>query len=227
MNNLSYLAKITNVDGDKVTLQLKESLNIERLKTIFDGYDGERQAELFIKDPRGFTVEQRKFFFALLNDIYKETGLSVDEMKDYIYSMFRYATGNNISLSNQSVSTVDDVSYLTNLVLDFIFEHDIPFKDGYEVPPQNIQYFFYKCLMTRTCCNCGRKPADIHHVDAVGMGNNRKKINNSGRRFMALCRVCHTKIHTEGFSEFTNKRLLMPIKLSDEDLRRLGLNVID
>nr|DAG09949.1 MAG TPA: Putative HNHc nuclease [Caudoviricetes sp.] len=227
MNNLSYLAKITNVDGDKVTLQLKESLNIERLKTIFDGYDGERQAEIFIKDPRGFTVEQRKFFFALLNDIYKETGLSVDEMKDYIYSMFRYATGNNISLSNQSVSTVDDVSYLTNLVLDFIFEHDIPFKDGYEVPPQNIQYFFYKCLMTRTCCNCGRKPADIHHVDAVGMGNNRKKINNSGRRFMALCRVCHTKIHTEGFSEFTNKRLLMPIKLSDEDLRRLGLNVID
>lgn len=227
MNNLSYLAKIIKVDKDKVTLQLKESLNIERLKTIFDGYDGERQAEIFIKDPRGFTVEQRAFFFALLNDIYKETGLSVDEMKDYIYSMFRYATGNNISLSNQSVSTVDDVSYLTNLVLDFIFEHDIPFKDGYEVPPQNIQYFFYKCLMTRTCCNCGRKPADIHHVDAVGMGNNRKKINNSGRRFMALCRVCHTKIHTEGFSEFTNKRLLMPIKLSDEDLRRLGLNVID
>lgn len=227
MNNLSYLAKITKVDEDKVTLQLKESLNIERLKTIFDGYDGERQAEIFIKDPRGFTVEQRKFFFALLNDIYKETGLSIDEMKDYIYSMFRYATGNNISLSNQSVSTVDDVSYLTNLLLDFIFEHDIPFKDGYEVPPQNIQYFFYKCLMTRTCCNCGRKPADIHHVDAVGMGNNRKKINNSGRRFMALCRVCHTKIHTEGFSEFTNKRLLMSIKLSDEDLRRLGLNVID
>lgn len=227
MNNLSYLAKITNVDGDKVTLQLKESLNIERLKTIFDGYDGERQAELFIKDPRGFTADQRKFFFALLNDIYKETGLSIDEMKDYIYSMFRYATGNNISLSNQSVSTVDDVSYLTNLVLDFIFEYDIPFKDGYEVPPQNIQYFFYKCVVNRTCCNCGRKPADIHHVDAVGMGNNRKKINNSGRRFMALCRVCHTKIHTEGFSEFTNKRLLMPIKLSDEDLRRLGLNVID
>ncbi|MGM0295072.1 putative HNHc nuclease [Enterococcus sp. AZ034] len=227
MNNLSYLAKITKVEGNRLTLELKDELNIARLKTIFDGYDGERQAEIFIKDPRGFTVEQRKFFFALLNDIYKETGLSIDEMKDYIYSMFRYATGNNISLSNQSVSTVDDVSYLTNLVLDFIFEHDIPFKDGYEVPPQNIQYFFYKCLMTRTCCNCGRKPADIHHVDAVGMGNNRKKINNSGRRFMALCRVCHTKIHTEGFSEFTNKRLLMPIKLSDEDLRRLGLNVID
>lgn len=89
MNNLSYLAKIIKVEGNRLTLELKDELNIERLKTIFDGYDGERQAEIFIKDPRGFTVEQRKFFFALLNDIYKETGLSIDEMKDYIYSMAR------------------------------------------------------------------------------------------------------------------------------------------
>lgn len=227
MNNLSYLAKITNVDGDKVTLKLKESLNIERLKTIFDGYDGERQAELFIKDPRGFTVEQRRFTFALMQDIYIYTGEPLESLKDVFYWQFRYFTGKNISLSNQSDNTIDEVSTLDELILDFIFANDIPFREGYEIPPQNEQYFFYKCLMTRTCCNCGRKPADIHHVDAVGMGNNRKKINNSGRRFMALCRICHTKIHAEGFSEFTNKRLLMPIKLSDGDLRRLGLNVID
>lgn len=224
MNNLSYLAKITNVDGDKVTLQLKESLNIERLKTIFDGYDGERQAELFIKDPRGFTVEQRRFTFALMQDIYIYTGEPLESLKDVFYWQFRYFTGKNISLSNQSENTVDEVSTLDELILDFIFANDIPFREGYEIPPQNEQYFFYKCVMTRTCCNCGRKPADIHHVDAVGMGNNRKKINNSGRRFMALCRVCHTKIHTEGLTEFINKRLLMPIKISDEDLKRLGLN---
>lgn len=227
MNNLSYLAKITKVDEDKITLQLKESLNIERLKTIFDGYDGERQAELFIKDPRGFTAEQRRFTFALMQDIYIYTGEPLESLKDVFYWQFRYFTGKNISLSNQSENTVDEVSTLDELILDFIFANDIPFREGYEIPPQNEQYFFYKCLMTRTCCNCGRKPADIHHVDAVGMGNNRKKINNSGRRFMALCRICHTKIHAEGFSEFTNKRLLMPIKLSDGDLRRLGLNVID
>lgn len=227
MNNLSYLAKITKVDEDKITLQLKESLNIERLKTIFDGYDGERQAEIFIKDPRGFTAEQRRFTFALMQDIYIYTGEPLESLKDVFYWQFRYFTGKNISLSNHSENTVDEVSTLDELILDFIFANDIPFREGYEIPPQNEQYFFYKCLMTRTCCNCGRKPADIHHVDAVGMGNNRKKINNSGRRFMALCRICHTKIHAEGFSEFTNKRLLMPIKLSDGDLRRLGLNVID
>lgn len=223
MNNLSYLAKITNVDGDKVTLQLKESLNIERLKTIFDGYDGERQAEIFIKDPRGFTVEQRKFFFALLNDIYKETGLSIDEMKDYIYSMFRYATGNNISLSNQSVSTVDDVSYLTNLVLDFIFEHDIPFKDGYEVPPQNIQYFFYKCVTNRTCCICGKKNADIDHFDKALGRRKRKEVDHTEFTFAALCRTHHTEKHQMGITEFKNKYHVIGVKLNQAEIKKLRI----
>ncbi|MRI69717.1 hypothetical protein FDP56_04695 [Enterococcus casseliflavus] len=223
MNNLSYLAKITKVDEDKVTLQLKESLNIERLKTIFDGYDGERQAEIFIKDPRGFTVEQRKFFFALLNDIYKETGLSIDEMKDYIYSMFRYATGNNISLSNQSVSTVDDVSYLTNLVLDFIFEHDIPFKDGYEVPPQNIQYFFYKCVTNRTCCICGKKNADIDHFDKALGRRKRKEVDHTEFTFAALCRTHHTEKHQMGITEFKNKYHVIGIKLNQDEIKKLRI----
>ncbi|WP_195960520.1 putative HNHc nuclease [Enterococcus casseliflavus] len=223
MNNLSYLAKITKVDEDKVTLQLKESLNIERLKTIFDGYDGERQAEIFIKDPRGFTVEQRKFFFALLNDIYKETGLSIDEMKDYIYSMFRYATGNNISLSNQSVSTVDDVSYLTNLVLDFIFEHDIPFKDGYEVPPQNIQYFFYKCVVNRTCCICGKKNADIDHFDKALGRRKRKEVDHTEFTFAALCRTHHSEKHQMGITEFKNKYHVIGIKLNQDEIKKLKI----
>ncbi|MGL9878076.1 putative HNHc nuclease [Enterococcus sp. DIV0240d] len=223
MNNLSYLAKITKVDEDKVTLQLKESLNIERLKTIFDGYDGERQAEIFIKDPRGFTVEQRKFFFALLNDIYKETGLSIDEMKDYIYSMFRYATGNNISLSNQSVSTVDDVSYLTNLVLDFIFEHDIPFKDGYEVPPQNIQYFFYKCVMNRTCCICGKKNSDIDHFEKALGRRKRKEVDHTEFTFAALCRTHHGEKHQMGITEFKNKYHVIGIKLNQDEIKKLRI----
>lgn len=223
MNNLSYLAKIIKVEGNRLTLELKDELNIARLKTIFDGYDGERQAEIFIKDPRGFTVEQRKFFFALLNDIYKETGLSIDEMKDYIYSMFRYATGNNISLSNQSVSTVDDVSYLTNLVLDFIFEHDIPFKDGYEVPPQNIQYFFYKCVTNRTCCICGKKNADVDHFDKALGRRKRKEVDHTEFTFAALCRTHHIEKHQMGITEFKNKYQVIGIKLNQDEIKKLKI----
>jgi hypothetical protein len=223
MNNLSYLAKITKISGRKIILELKEELNIERLKTIFNGFDGERQAELFIKDPRGFTAQQRRFVFALMQDIYIYTGEPLESLKDVFYWQFRYFTGKNISLSNESENTVDEVSTLSELILDFIFENDIPFREGYEIPPQNVEYYFYKCVMTRTCCVCGKKHADIHHVDAVGMGNNRKKINNSGRRFMALCRVCHTKIHTEGFNKFTSKHHVIGIKLNQETIKRLNI----
>lgn len=179
MNNLSYLAKIIKVEGNRLTLELKDELNIARLKTIFDGYDGERQAEIFIKDPRGFTVEQRRFTFALMQDIYIYTGEPLESLKDVFYWQFRYFTGKNISLSNQSENTVDEVSTLDELILDFIFANDIPFREGYEIPPQNEQYFFYKCVTNRTCCICGKKNADIDHFDKASLGKTKAERSRS------------------------------------------------
>lgn len=223
MNNLSYLTKITNVDGDKVTLQLKESLNIERLKTIFDGYDGERQAEIFIKDPRGFTVEQRRFTFALMQDIYIYTGEPLESLKDVFYWQFRYFTGKNISLSNHSENTVDEVSTLDELILDFIFANDIPFREGYEIPPQNEQYFFYKCVTNRTCCICGKKNDDIDHFDKALGRRKRKEVDHTEFTFAALCRTHHTEKHQMGISEFKNKYHVIGIKLKQEEIKKLRI----
>lgn len=223
MNNLSYLTKITNVDGDKVTLQLKESLNIERLKTIFDGYDGERQAEIFIKDPRGFTVEQRRFTFALMQDIYIYTGEPLESLKDVFYWQFRYFTGKNISLSNQSENTVDEVSTLDELILDFIFANDIPFREGYEIPPQNEQYFFYKCVMNRTCCICGKKNSDIDHFEKALGRRKRKEVDHTEFTFAALCRTHHTEKHQMGITEFKNKYHVIGVKLNQAEIKKLRI----
>lgn len=223
MNNLSYLAKITKVDEDKVTLQLKESLNIERLKTIFDGYEGERQAEIFIKDPRGFTVEQRRFTFALMQDIYIYTGEPLESLKDVFYWQFRYFTGKNISLSNQSENTVDEVSTLDELILDFIFANDIPFREGYEIPPQNEQYFFYKCVMNRTCCICGKKNSDIDHFDKALGRRKRKEVDHTEFTFAALCRTHHTEKHQIGITEFKNKYHVIGIKLNQDEIKKLRI----
>ena len=223
MNNLSYLAKITKVEGNYLTLELKDELNIERLKTIFDGYDGERQAEVFIKDPRGFTVEQRAFVFSLMNDIYRYTGQPFDDLKDIFYWQFRFLTGKSISLKNISTNTVDDVSLLADLVLDFIFDGDIPFKDGYEVPPQNIQYFFYKCVTNRTCCICGKKNADIDHFDKALGRRKRKEVDHTEFTFAALCRTHHTEKHQLGITEFKNKYHVIGIKLNQEEIKKLRI----
>lgn len=223
MNNLSYLAKIIKVEDNRLTLELKDELNIARLKTIFDGYDGERQAEVFIKDPRGFTVEQRAFVFSLMNDIYRYTGQPFDDLKDIFYWQFRFLTGKSISLKNISTSTVDDVSLLADLVLDFIFDGDIPFKDGYEVPPQNIQYFFYKCVVNRTCCICGKKNADIDHFDKALGRRKRREVDHTEFTFAALCRTHHTEKHQMGITEFKNKYHVIGIKLNQDEIKKLRI----
>lgn len=223
MNNLSYLAKIIKVEGNRLTLELKDELNIARLKTIFDGYNGERQAEIFIKDPRGFTVEQRAFVFSLMNDIYRYTGQPFDDLKDIFYWQFRFLTGKSISLKNISTNTVDDVSLLADLVLDFIFDGDIPFRDGYEVPPQNIQYFFYKCVMNRTCCICGKKNADIDHFDKALGRRKRKEVDHTEFTFAALCRTHHTEKHQMGITEFKNKYHVIGIKLNQDEIKKLKI----
>lgn len=223
MNNLSYLTKITKISGRKIILELKEELNIERLKTIFNGFDGERQAELFIKDPRGFTSQQRRFIFALMQDIYIYTGEPLESLKDVFYWQFRYFTGKNISLSNESENTVDEVSTLSELILDFIFENDIPFREGYEIPPQNTQYYFYKCVTTRTCCICGKKNADIDHFDKALGRRKRSEVDHTEFNFAALCRTHHQEKHQIGIAAFKNKHHVIGIKLSQEEIKKLRI----
>lgn len=223
MNNLSYLTKITKITGNKIILELKEELNIERLKTIFNGYDGERQAELFIKDPRGFTPQQRRFVFALMQDIYIYTGEPLESLKDVFYWQFRYFTGKNISLSNESENTVDEVSTLSELILDFIFENDIPFREGYEIPPQNVEYYFYKCVTTRTCCICGKKNADIDHFDKALGRRKRSEVDHTEFNFAALCRTHHQEKHQIGIAAFKNKHHVIGIKLSQEEIKKLRI----
>lgn len=223
MNNLSYLTKITKITGNKIILELKEELNIERLKTIFSGFDGERQAELFIKDPRGFTPQQRRFVFALMQDIYIYTGEPLESLKDVFYWQFRYFTGKNISLSNESENTVDEVSTLSELILDFIFENDIPFREGYEIPPQNVEYYFYKCVTTRTCCICGKKNADIDHFDKALGRRKRSEVDHTEFNFAALCRTHHQEKHQIGIAAFKNKHHVIGIKLNQDEIKKLRI----
>jgi 5-methylcytosine-specific restriction endonuclease McrA len=63
-----------------------------------------------------------------------------------------------------------------------------------------LDYFGYSIEDFIPCESCGVKAVDIHHIEARGMGGDKKadNINN----LMALCRQCHlvmgdTKTHME------------------------------
>ena len=223
--NETYSAIVKKLDHQRLTIDINEEINIERLQTMYFDYDGQREVEIRFVDPRRFTQEQRRFIYALIADISDFTGQPPDSLKEVFKWRYEAITGRRISLSDISTNTVSDATLYADIILDFIFENHIPFKNGYEILPVNQEYYFYKCIVTRTCCSCGKLHADIHHIEAVGMGNNRRKIDNTNRHFMALCRTCHTIIHVEGYTEFTSKRKLRAIKLDTTTLKRLGLNV--
>lgn len=220
--NGNYSATVKSLDLQRLTADINEELNIERLKTMYFGYDGDREVEVRFIDPRGFSAEQRRFVYALLGDIYAYTGEPVESLKEIFWHRFEALTGRTISLKDVSTSTMDDVGLLADIILDFIFEWDIPFKNGYDILPVNQEYYFYKCLVKRRCCICG-KPADICHVDTVGMGRNRRKMSHEGMRFYAGCRQHHQEEHRMGTQNFLNKYQIKPQTLNKETRKRLGI----
>ena len=64
--------------------------------------------------------------------------------------------------------------------------------------------------LKRICVVCGRR-ADLHHLDKIGMGNNRNNIDHVGLRVLPLCREHHNEIHMTGDDKFINKYILTPI----------------
>ncbi|HIZ53084.1 MAG TPA: hypothetical protein IAA20_03975 [Candidatus Enterococcus avicola] len=223
LNNLDYTGKIKRIDGDLVTVQINEPLNLERLQTVYNGYTGDREADIRIRDPRSFSPEQRAFTFALLNDIFNYTGQPFEALKDMFYWKYRLLTGKQISLADLSENTKDDIALLDNIILDFIFENHIPFKKGYDVLPMNRSYYFYKCITTRTCCICGKANADIDHFSKALGRRDRKTVDHTQFDFAALCREHHTEKHNLGITNFKNKYHVEGIRLNQETIKKLRI----
>ena len=223
MANLLYLAKVKSIDGREMKVELAEDLNIERLQTVYHGHIGARYCELRFLDPRSFSVDQRKYYYALLGDISAFTGHLIEEIDDNTRWKFKALTGRNISLSNGSSNTKDDVVLLTNIALDLAFELNVSLSNKIPIPDKNLEYYFYKCLTHRKCCICG-KHADIDHFDeTVGMGNNRDKVDKTKFTYCSLCRSHHAEKHTIGLTAFRNKYHVYGITLNAETIKRLNI----
>lgn len=199
--------------------------NMECVASLNDGQIDNVPVRYEYEDPRKATPQQRALFFALLGDIYKWSGQPVEDAKQYFYTRFQaHTAGKEISSKDTTTNTVSDATKLITDVIDFIFDNEVPVKKGYELLPRNEEHFQYQSVMHKSCLICGQH-ADVHHVDTVGMGRDRTKVDHTKHRVMALCRIHHTEYHKIGPSEFCKKyHLTAPgIKLSEEDLKKLGI----
>lgn len=209
--------------GLDLVIHLDKPLNQEHLETV-SGSTEQFYVNFEVADVRKARVQQRRLFFALLLDIEAWSFTPKDYLKDIFYTQYEiYTAGKEISLSNDTKSSVSDANTLLDLVIDFMFEWRVPFKKGYELLPRDQQYFLYECCRHRVCTICG-KYADIHHIDPVGR-TNRTKIDHRKRHVVALCREHHSEIETINVINFARKYHVpvTGIKLKLEDLKKLGI----
>ncbi|WP_137624953.1 putative HNHc nuclease [Lactiplantibacillus pingfangensis] len=204
--------------------ELDEMPNLDHVETV-SGTRDQFYMDWEIADTRKARPQQRRLFFALLNDIADWSVTPQDYLKSLFYLQYQiYTNGKQISLSDVTKSSVSDANVLLDLVIDFMFEWRVPFKKGYELLPRDQEYYLFECCRHRVCMICGNR-ADIHHVDVIGAGMNRTIVDHTKRHVMALCRKHHGEIEQIGPDKFSAKYHVPVdgIRLDVETLKRIGL----
>lgn len=175
------------------------------------------ECEIKLDDGRTISADQRKKIYATMRDISIWSGHVPDEIKALMKYDFIARTGcDYFSLSNVDMTTANE---FLNFLIEFCIEQDIPTEDRLLDRSPDIARYLYCCLTNKKCALCGKK-AELHHVDAVGAGRNRKEIVHKGMHVLPLCRTHHTEFHNTGKDTFCSKYHVFGIKL-DDDLCRI------
>lgn len=160
---------------------------------------GIRSAEIRLDDGRQISAAQRKKIYATIRDIAGYTGYMPEEEKEWLKYLHISRTGEAyFSLSTCSMDTARE---FINTILEYAIEHGIPLSErGVERADDIGKYLFY-CIKHKKCAVCGRD-GEIHHVDAIGMGRDRRTVDDSNSRKICLCRTHHTIAHQRGMRAF-------------------------
>lgn len=196
-----------NQDGTYIKLLIPKSNLVEFLIT-----KSTRKCGLWLEDGRHITADQRKKIFATVKDISDYTGYLPEEQKEWLKYLHIERTGcQYFSLSDCSIDTARE---FINTILDYALEHGICLSDFGTNRTDDIGKYLYACIKHKKCCICGHK-GEIHHVDAIGMGNDRRHVNDAENRKMCLCRVHHTEYHKIGRERFETKYAVYGIKVTN------------
>lgn len=158
---------------------------------------------------------QRKKIYALLREIAVWWADDMEYVKEYMKQCFLEITDTTkegFSLADTDKTTA---RLFISFLLQFILLHGIPTKEPLWQMCEDIEHYIWACLMTKRCCICGGK-TEIHHVDAVGMGRNRKEIIHVGMRVLPLCRKHHCECHKIGNKDFMQRYIIKPMPFTAE-----------
>lgn len=156
-------------------------------------------AEVRLDDGRTISVEQRKKAYATIKDIASHTGYLPEEQKEWLKYLHISRTGcEYFSLSDCSMDTARE---FINTILEYAIKEGIQLTDAGIERTDDIGKYLYFCIKHKKCCVCGQD-GEIHHEDAIGMGNDRRTFDDSRNRKMCLCRKHHSIRHQMGTERF-------------------------
>lgn len=206
--------RITAYDGEVLTVKVP-FYDIEYIKR-----KSVRNVEVHIEDGRCITADQRKKLYATFNDISEYTGHMPEYIKEFMKYDFIAETGHSFfSLSDVNVSTAKE--FLEH-VIEFCVIHGIPTKDSLLSRTPDIARYVYRCALEKKCCITGKK-AELHHLDAVGMGRKRKDIIHLGMEVIPLSAELHREAHTIGKKSFCEKYHVCGVVADGEICKKYNL----
>ena len=211
--------RITGTDKNGITIFAPYS-DIERL--TLRKYS---EVQIGLPDGRTISPEQRRKAHALINEIAEWIGDLPEFVKrlmkmEFIVNSLQSIEKELFSLSDCDVTTARE--FITYLI-DFMIEHDVPSKIPLYEQCEDIHRYVYSCALKKRCAISGKR-AELHHVDAVGMGRDRDDIIHIGMRVLPLSRELHALAHTKGNDWLLEEYHLEPIKVDRQIAKIYKLN---
>ncbi|WP_373792240.1 putative HNHc nuclease [Jeotgalibaca porci] len=179
-----------------------------------------------IEEKEHISNEQRRLLYALWRDYEIYTGTPLDAVEAWF--KYNYMLERNLdsfpSLSRGAM-TKDTATDFITYTLEYYLNNGIPFAQQDWYKGADIDRICYAMLMNRICFICGKPNSDVHHLSGfrIGMGGNRNKVDHAGRLVACLCRNDHNRVHNEGEKELFDKYHIVPVKLTREDAKELGV----
>lgn len=216
------MPKIQNyiIQDDGTTTVVIEGVELGNKETLLLDNGMDLEVDVIVNDPYTITDKQRRKVFALVNDIEAHTGQPRDWLREMFQDFVVVLNGysKRISLSD---CTRKQAGELIDVIIEWIFENDIPLKFKTSDLIKNDRTFLYMATINRKCVICG-KHAELAHYQAVGRGRNRRKIEHFGNKVLALCHSHHQEQHTIGMDSFNSKYHLIDSWVDvDEKLNRM------
>lgn len=165
-----------------------------------------RECMVQLIDSRPLSDKQRRACYALIGAIADETGMGKGPSKEWLKLKFLLEDleGTADQIFSLATAPMSLICAFQRFLVRFILDWDIPTKFSLLDMVDDVDDYIYACLISKTCVICGR-PADLHHVDRVGMGRDRTDILHEGLEALPLCREHHTEAHTMPDSAFFDR----------------------